>query len=258
MSRFDGAVATVDVPWEPTGPGPSGRLFIVRDVNKPSGQVFLPIDLDSYEVASAQGLKPSTVDPRFAQQMTYAVAMLTYERFRLALGRSPEFAPSVRSHAAGQLEIRPHYRYEDNAYYDPDECALVFGYVKSTAQSAGATQRGAYVYTSLSHDVIAHETTHAMLDGMRPYMLLPSNPDVGAFHEGFADLVALLMRFRYKDVVRSGLAASGGHLDARLLTELARQLGAYGRRRTCVAPSGRGAWWGAGQRSAETLEIQSR
>ena len=61
---------------------------------------------------------------------------------------------------------------------------------------------------------------------MRPHLLLPSNPDVDAFHEGFADLVALLMRFRYDDVVRRGLEDSKeSNLDSRILTELAREWG---------------------------------
>lgn len=227
-SRFDGAIATLPVPWEPAGPGPSGHLFIVRDVHEPTGRVFTPIDLDSRDVVLGQGLAPTTTNPGFAHQMTYAVAMTAYERFRLALGRSPEFAPGVRRTGGGQLEIRPHFKQEDNAYYDPGACALRFGYATSSEASKGRTQAGAFVYTCLSHDVIAHEVAHALLDGMRPHLMLPSNPDVAAFHEGFADLIALLMRFRYKDVVRRGLEDSSGDLNSRLLTELAREWGRAG------------------------------
>jgi hypothetical protein len=224
-SRFDGAIATLPVAWEPTEPGPGGRLFVVRDVHVPTGTVFEPIDLDRLEVALAQGVNPTTTDPRFAQQMTYAVAMTTYERFRTALGRLPEFAPGVRAKGDGRMEIRPHFDEEDNAYYLPDEAALCFGYVKSSEASIGRTQKGAFVFTCLSHDVIAHEVAHALLDGMRPHLMLPSNPDVAAFHEAFADLVALLMRFRYRDVVKHGLEQTEGRLDSKLLTELAREWG---------------------------------
>jgi hypothetical protein len=228
-SRFDGAVAELPIDWEPVGPGPSGALFVVRDVYEPTGDVFAPIDLDHRDVIG-RGLPPSTTNPQFAQQMTYAVAMTTYDRFRLALGRLPEFAPIVRhQRRGGQIEIRPHVSLEDNAYYLAEVASLSFGFVKASETSAGRTQKDAFVFTCLAHDIVAHETSHALLDGLRPYLLLPSNPDVGAFHEGFADLVALLMRFRYDEVVKRGLEESSQtNLDSRILTELAREWGRSG------------------------------
>ena len=79
------------------------------------------------------------------------------------------------------------------------------------------------VFTCLSHDIIAHEMTHAMIDGIRSHFTVPSNPEVLAFHEAIADIVALLQRFSYRHVVRTALQQSGGSLDAHLLIRLATQ-----------------------------------
>jgi hypothetical protein len=58
------------------------------------------------------------------------------------------------------------------------------------------------VFTCLSHDIIAHETTHALLDGVHPRFNEPVNEDVLAFHEAFADIVALFQHFSYPGVLR--------------------------------------------------------
>jgi hypothetical protein len=51
-----------------------------------------------------------------------------------------------------------------NAYYSPDKIALLFGYFPGERGDGGG--RGGLVFTCLSHDIVAHETTHALLDGL--------------------------------------------------------------------------------------------
>src|SRR6185503_7057172 len=86
---------------------------------------------------------------------------------------------------------------------------------------------GGLVFACLSHDIIAHETTHALLDGMHRRFLNATNPDVHAFHEGFADLVALLQHFTFADVLRHQIALTRGDIRGHenLLGQLAGQFG---------------------------------
>jgi hypothetical protein len=223
-ATYNAPVVVVRVPWEPLTPGPTGRLFAVEDYNATRNETYAPVDLDSPEVLTGQGLAPSTADPRFAQQMTYAVAMTVFDRFALALGRTPDFTVGPQLQ---RLTIRPHAAEEDNAWYDSETGALEFGYVFTRSDGGGRSQRGSVVFTSLSHDIVVHETTHALLDGMRPLFLEPTHQDVAAFHEGFSDLVALLLRYQYRDLVERGLEEGLG-LGAPLLTQMAKQWGESG------------------------------
>jgi hypothetical protein len=123
--------------------------------------------------------------------------MKTLARFEFALGR--RLGWSFDNH---QIKIAPHGMFDANAFYSPVQEGLVFGYFKGLS--------GAPVFTALSHDVVVHETTHALLDGLRERYLVPSNPDQAAFHEGFADVIALLSVFALPEVVQHLLRSSSG------------------------------------------------
>ncbi len=82
------------------------------------------------------------------------------------------------------------------------------------------------VFTCTSHDIVAHETTHALLDGVHPRFNEPMNADVLAFHEAFADIVALFQHFSYPGVLRDQIARTRGNLAGEnLLAQLAQQFG---------------------------------
>lgn len=172
-------------------------------------------------IAAAGGHTPSTTSGLFAQQMVYAVATWTIDRFRRALGREPDFAPSN----SGRLRLDPYAFEEANAYYDPSTLSLQFGWYRQTLNAPGRTQRGALVQTALSHDIVVHETAHALLDGLRGNLLVPTNVDVLAFHEGFADLIALFAHFTQRTQLELAIADAPDDLAGGLMIELARQFG---------------------------------
>ncbi|HEU5317976.1 MAG TPA: S8 family serine peptidase [Chloroflexota bacterium] len=130
-----------------------------------------------------------------------------------------------------RLRVYPHALREPNAYYSPTKRALLFGYFPASSDDPRGLP-GGMVFTCLSHDIIAHETTHALLDGMHPFFNEPSNPDVWAFHEAFADIMALFQHFTYPEVLRHQIANTRGNLETdNLLAMLAQQFGqATGRR----------------------------
>ncbi len=235
--------ATLQVPWESNAtsanllqPGPVGEYVEVVDVDPASGACYAPVDLNEPFLLAQDGLAPSEGNPQFHQQMTYAVSMLTIRNFEQALGRVALWSPRRIRNEAGdvreeryvpRLRIYPHALRQANAYYSPDKKALLFGYFQSAEKAAGM------VFSCLSHDIIAHETTHALLDGLHRRFQEASNPDVLAFHEAFADIVAIFQHFTFPEILRYQIQRVGGDLfKGSVLAELARQFGdALGRSR---------------------------
>jgi hypothetical protein len=224
---------TVEVPWEDLLPGPVGEYLEVVDVDPASGVFYYPVELDHPHLLARDGLSPSESNPQFHQQMVYAVAMTTIQHFERALGRKALWADRRLARKDGgydtqfvrRLRIYPHALRERNAYYSPSKKALLFGYFPVASKDDNNTP-GTIVFTCLSHDIIAHETTHALLDGVHPRFNEPTNPDVQAFHEAFADIVALFQHFTYPSVLESQIRRTRGDLHSEsLLGQLAQQFG---------------------------------
>ena len=225
------AVTTCEVRWElGLAPGPVGEYLEVVDYDPATGGFYQPVDLEDPRIIATEGLSPSEGNPQFHQQMVYAVAMRTIETFERALGRRVLWSPRMKgfddSEYVPKLRIYPHAMREQNAYYDPTRKALLFGYFPAGSSQPGLVYPGGMVFTCLSHDIIAHETTHAILDGMQRGFMVPSNWDVLAFHEAFSDLVALLQHFSLPGVLEHQLSKTRGDLRGRtLLGVLAVQFG---------------------------------
>lgn len=205
------ALTQVSVPAEKLTWGPTGYRVKVVDYNATERKLFKAQQkyqdrqgalIDPFAPGKGEHfLDPAyqarvLADPNFHAQNVYAIAMRTLGAFERALGR--RVAWSFGGH---QLHIAPHAFEQANAFYSEPDRALMFGYFR--------TAKGAPVFTALSHDIVAHETTHAILDGLRTRFTDPSGPDQGAFHEGFADIVALLSIFSLEPVVAAAIGEDG-------------------------------------------------
>lgn len=186
-------MSKVTVPAEIAGQGPRGYRVHVIDYDSTTGRYHgahaLPAEYEDEPKAWQDGAPSILDDYRFHAQNVYALVMKTLSRFEFALGRRVGW-----SFAAHQLNVAPHAMVDANAFYSPADQGLVLGYFPGS--------KGKTVYTCLSHDVVVHETTHALLDALREKYMQPSSPDQAAFHEGYADVIALLSVFSQHELVQ--------------------------------------------------------
>jgi hypothetical protein len=218
----------IEVPWEKLEPGPIGEYVEVVDHDPASRCFYAPVDLDHPHLLASDGFAPAEGNPQFHQQMAYAVAMRTIHNFETALGRKAMWAPRTeggKESFVGRLRIYPHGLRAQNAFYHPGKKALLFGYFTAVSKDPRLVLPGGVIFSCLSHDVIAHETTHALLDGLDRSLTRPSNPDQLAFHEAFADIVALFQHFSLPNILVSRIAAGDSPGKDALLAGLAHEFG---------------------------------
>lgn len=210
---------TIDIKNESLRRGPAGSLIAVVDYDGANDCFYEPVDLDDKAILMQGGLEPSESDPRFHQQMVYAVTMKVLENFERALGRKITFRGRT-------LRIFPHAFEGRNAFFDPSLLALLFGYFRADRDSPGPNLPGQPVFSCLSHDIIAHEMTHALVHRLREHFFDRTNLDVGAFHEGFSDIVAIFQHFSFPEILRDRIQRTRGDLrKSDVFMELAAQFG---------------------------------
>ncbi|MGG9963025.1 hypothetical protein [Ferruginibacter sp. SUN106] len=223
------------IKWEDLQPGPIGEYIEVIDFDPVNFCFYDPVVLDSKEVLAINGLKPSEGEAKFHQQFVYAIIMQTIENFEKALGRKIIWRSSLKwkngksdetQEYVHKLRVYPHAMMDANAFYTSEKVALLFGYFQAANTIQGSNFPGGAVFTCLSPDIVAHETTHAILDSMHPRYMENTNPDVPAFHEAFADIVALLQRFGNTPLLEHQIQQTRGRLDEySVMGELATQFG---------------------------------
>jgi hypothetical protein len=227
----DGYILTteIEIPAEELAPGPRGYRVHVVDYDTSTGTLYQPQPykplkdgcyIDPYADVEKEKTNELLAEPGFHAQNVYAIVMRTLARFESALGRRVSWG--FQGH---QIYVAPHAFADANAFYSKRDQALAFGYFRIPSED----DKSEHIFTCLSHDVVAHETTHAILDGLRERYTTPSSPEQAGFHEGFADVVALLSVFSLKDVVKNlltkkskdknGLRITSHRLPVKVLTE---------------------------------------
>jgi len=118
------------------------------------------------------------------------------------------------------ISVYPHAGVTQNAFYTRAGKALKFFYFDSGTPPQT-------IYTCRSLDIVAHETGHAVLDGLKPGWIGSSNtPQTGALHEAFGDLTSIFIALSQFDQVEAIIAQTKANLHAtNFLASLAEQFG---------------------------------
>ncbi|MGH9949224.1 MAG: hypothetical protein ACRD6X_18795, partial [Pyrinomonadaceae bacterium] len=157
----------LDIPAEELSPGPCGYRVHVVDYDSSTDTLYSPVRyekpvdgcyIDPFKDTVNRGRANDLLDePAFHAQNVYAIIMRTLARFEFALGRRMSWGFSGH-----QLYVATHAFADANAFYSEEDQALAFGYF-----FVPGTGKRTPIFTCLSYDVVAHETTHAILDGLR-------------------------------------------------------------------------------------------
>jgi len=162
--------------------------------------------------------------PEFMQVAVFATVLKTMYLFEekekgkeeIILGR-----PLTWSFDAPQLFVIPRAGERANAFYHRDSHSLQFFYFRHPKDHRKK------VYTCLSRDIVAHETGHAIVDGIAPDLLDACTPQSLAIHEAIADLTALLMAFASHTLRDTVLDKRDGSIkeDSTLFSSIAEEFG---------------------------------
>lgn len=199
--------AQVRIPVERLRRGPTGHRYAIH-IRKWRGTTVSPVSLtqpgDPWRLISEPppaGLRELLDDTRFLAQHVYGVAMSTLEIFETTLGRRMPWNPEGRV----VLKARDLVTATDTGY-ERGTNIIRFGSVD---------RMGYKVPTALYRDIVAHEVTHAILDGFRPaWADQMATMEQLAMHEALADIVAILSVFSSKEVVYRQLEAAAGGFEA--------------------------------------------
>lgn len=188
--------------------GPVTRRVAVLDFNPDTGALeagvrYIPPKpgnkIGHYDVPK----EPDVRSRAFNQVSVFATVFKTIQMFEKpdTLGREIRWAFD-----APQLLVVPRAGQMENAYYERDTHSLQFFYFPRD------DKREETIYTSLARDIVAHETGHAILDGIAPHLLNAITPQCLALHEAIGDLSALLLSIESDNLRKAVLEKTQGSI----------------------------------------------
>lgn len=185
-------------------PGPVGDRIAVFDYNRDRDEVY----------GAARPKKDGTFpkyepdDLRFHQLNAYAITARAAGLVERELGRDLRWG-----FEGSRLIILPHAGYMANAFYSENSHTLQFYSFVSENSSR-------VFHTALSHDIVAHEAGHAILDAVRGRYTESLEPETAALHEAVGDLTAMFAALSH-DVVKKKVIDPFSRGRKNLISEIA-------------------------------------
>lgn len=153
---------------------------------------------------------------------TFAVVHQTLAMCQRTLGATIRWQWNGTSNT-DPITVSPRAGVTMNAFYSRTQKALKFFFFNKP----GAPAPAPVVYTCRSLDIVSHETGHAVLNSLKPGWLASSaNPQTGALHEAFGDIVAIFLALAQLDQVEALIVQTKGNLhDKSFLSDMAEEFG---------------------------------
>jgi hypothetical protein len=193
--------------------GPVTRRVAVLDFDPATGELSPAVrflapgkgkKIGRYSGPAKPADRVAVMDPKFIRVCALSAVLRTMKMFEDsdALGRKLTWA-----FEHPQLLVVPRAGEWANAFYERESRSLQF-FSFPSAEKPDET-----IYTCLSNDIVAHETGHAILDGIAPDLYHALTPQALALHEAVADLVAVVMAFRSRTLREAVLNKTGGTIQ---------------------------------------------